>query len=91
MTTLKQSYLSVLHVIQQKKKEGWFAHIWLLGGLAYLVVFAAGNVQHDYYQILLVPIISLLVAKGLVGVIREKAFVNRWISIPGAVVIFLFM
>lgn len=36
-----------------------------IGGLLYLIVFAAGNVQHDYYQIILLPVISMFVAKGL--------------------------
>ncbi len=35
-----------------------------LGMLAYLVVFATGNVQHDYYQIFLVPILALMWARG---------------------------
>lgn len=38
---------------------------WGLGPLLYLIVFATGNVQHDYYQILLLPAVSLFVAHGL--------------------------
>ena len=45
-----------------------------VGGLLYLTVFAAGNVQHDYYQILLIPIVSIYVAKGYALLISEKLF-----------------
>ncbi|OGG24535.1 hypothetical protein A3A79_05115 [Candidatus Gottesmanbacteria bacterium RIFCSPLOWO2_01_FULL_43_11b] len=38
---------------------------WGIGALLYLVVFATGNVQHDYYQILLLPAVCIFVGKGL--------------------------
>lgn len=56
------------------KKEGWFFRVWLVAGLGYLVVIARGNVQHDYYQILLMPIIAVYMAKGFAYIIRNKAF-----------------
>lgn len=39
---------------------------WWLGILAYLIVIATGNVQHDYYQNLLLPILAITVGRGLV-------------------------
>lgn len=42
------------------------------GGLLYLIIFAAGNVQHDYYQIILLPIVSIFVAKGLVKLWKQS-------------------
>lgn len=39
---------------------------WWLGILAYLVVIATGNVQHDYYQNLVIPILCLTIARGMV-------------------------
>ena len=53
-----------------QKKEGWFYHWWLLGILVFLTVFATGNVQHDYYQIITIPIISIFVAKGIVFLLK---------------------
>lgn len=38
---------------------------WCAGPLLYLMVFATGNVQHDYYQILLIPAVAVCVGKGL--------------------------
>lgn len=46
------------------KKEGLFFHSWLVAILAYFVIIAAGNVQHDYYQVIAVPIICVFLAKG---------------------------
>jgi hypothetical protein len=39
---------------------------WWLGMSAYLSVIATGNVRHDYYQVLLLPIVSLSLGLGLV-------------------------
>lgn len=47
------------------KNEGAIFRWFLLGSLAYVTVFATGNVQHDYYQIIIIPVISMYVAKGL--------------------------
>lgn len=48
---------------------GWlkaprFIKIFLLSSLIYLIIFATGNVRHDYYQILLLPAISILLGLG---------------------------
>lgn len=48
------------------KKENWFYYLWGLAILIYLSVFASGNVHHDYYQIITIPIICVFVAKGAV-------------------------
>ncbi len=38
---------------------------WWLGIFAYFSLIATGNVQHDYYQIITIPIICITLAKGL--------------------------
>lgn len=43
----------------------FFYVMWTLGMLLYLIVIASGNVQHDYYQFVLLPLISILVARGI--------------------------
>lgn len=52
-------------VLRPENREGWFLRAWLLGAIAYLAVVASGNVTHDYYQAVLVPIIAIYCAKGL--------------------------
>ncbi len=51
-------------IAKTEKKEGRFFDFWLLGTLVYLIVVARGNIQHDYYQILLVPVICVFLGKG---------------------------
>ena len=50
-------------IIKAKNKAFYFAG--LFGSLLYLIIFATGNVTHDYYQIILIPIISIFTAFGL--------------------------
>lgn len=46
---------------------------WWIGILLYFVVFATGNVQHDYYQVLLVPIVAITAAVGIVTLYQMLA------------------
>ena len=67
-----------LGIIQKPgTKSGWFFHAWALGILAYLTVFATGNVQHDYYQVIAIPIISIFVAKGIIFLLNPPAQISR--------------
>jgi len=75
---------------QNTKKEGWVTALLAAGGLIYLSVFAAGNVQHDYYQIILLPIISIYTAKGLAFLLINRTF-SRPVSVGMAVVSMLFL
>ena len=72
------------------KKEGWLYRWWLIGGLAYLIVIARGNVQHDYYQILLLPIVAVYVGKGLAFLLSNTVF-PRAISYQLSAISFLFL
>ncbi|MCL4360141.1 glycosyltransferase family 39 protein [Patescibacteria group bacterium] len=72
------------------KKEGWFFRWWLLGALSYLIVIARGNVQHDYYQIVIVPVIAAYVAKGLAWIFRSGTVPRITGAVAGTVCI-LFM
>jgi hypothetical protein len=40
---------------------------WWLGIFAYLSIIASGNVQHDYYQVLMIPVVALTVGSGAVA------------------------
>ncbi len=58
-----------------KTKEWIFYGSWVIGLLAYFIVIATGNVQHDYYQYLGMPIICLLLGRGshlLIQVLKKK-------------------
>ncbi|MBI2617074.1 O-antigen ligase family protein [Candidatus Gottesmanbacteria bacterium] len=58
--------LLLFGILARPKKEGWFLYWFGIGTLLYLIVFATGNVRHDYYQVLTIPIISIFAAKGIV-------------------------
>ncbi len=47
-----------------RKLKNNFATLFLLSSLAYLVIVATANVRHDYYQIMIIPSISLILALG---------------------------
>ncbi len=54
--------LGLINII--KNKINWLFYFLLSGVFIYFVVFATGNVQHDYYQIIGLPIIAVFLAKG---------------------------
>lgn len=79
--------LLVLGLVLKPKKEGLFFYSWLLAILIYITVFAAGNVTHDYYQIPLIPILSVFLAKGANFLLFEKhEKVSRFMGILAFVV-----
>ncbi len=69
-------------VIRPNKKEGWLFWFLLLGTILYIVVFARGNVQHDYYQILILPAVAIFAAKGLAFLwLNTQEYFSRLASI----------
>lgn len=51
-------------LVKGGNKKSWFFHWWLLAILIYFTVFAGGNVRHDYYQVMAIPVICVFLAKG---------------------------
>ncbi|MFH1840808.1 MAG: glycosyltransferase family 39 protein [Candidatus Shapirobacteria bacterium] len=70
--------------VKRVGKEGLFLLTWLVGVILYLFIVATGNVQHDYYQIILLPVICLYLAKGADYLISTHSYLLLAIS-------FLFM
>jgi 4-amino-4-deoxy-L-arabinose transferase-like glycosyltransferase len=69
LTKLISGYLGVIillfGLLQMKAIKEWgFFVSFLLSSLLYVVIFATGNVQHDYYQILIMPSVSICFALG---------------------------
>ncbi|MBI2641369.1 glycosyltransferase family 39 protein [Candidatus Roizmanbacteria bacterium] len=48
-----------------KKPRRYFFHTFLAGALLYLFTFQGGNVQHEYYQILILPPIAVFIGLGV--------------------------
>ena len=68
------------------KKDTLVYAAWWIGMIIYMSVLATGNVRHDYYQILLTPIICISVAKGstwLLDFLKVKFSHQTSVSILG--------
>lgn len=82
----------VLGILRKiNKKEGWLFGYFIIASLAYMTVLATGNVQHDYYQILIIPALAIFFAKGVDLIFERKDVFNRWISIIIVTVAIVFM
>ncbi len=79
LTKLISGYFGVallpFNLISFKKEIVVYAS-WWFGILTYLIVIATGNVQHDYYQIIAVPIICISLARG--AVLLHSLLSKRW-------------
>lgn len=74
----------------QKKRDNPFLYIFGVGAFLYLSIVATANVRHDYYQVLIVPVIVLMLARGALFLYESKGF-SRWLSVSILLVSSLFM
>ncbi|HSA83627.1 MAG TPA: hypothetical protein VLF20_01955, partial [Patescibacteria group bacterium] len=59
------AFLAVIGVVRLPKIKDWlFFASFFVGSLLYVCVFATGNVQHDYYQIPIIPSVAIALAIG---------------------------
>jgi 4-amino-4-deoxy-L-arabinose transferase-like glycosyltransferase len=74
------------------KKDGLFYYAWLVAIFGFFVIIARGNVTHDYYQMPLVPIGVIFIAKGIDFIISLKMnWFQRGINVIVAVSLVLMM
>lgn len=78
-----------LGILSTKKKD-LFNLLFFLGGVLYMTTVATANVRHDYYQIFIIPMLVLPLAKGTIYLWKSKTF-SHWISRPLAVFSILMM
>ena len=59
----------------------------------YLFTFATGNVQHDYYQMLIIPTLAIFFAKGFDGILRlgKEGVLNYKIGLISSITAIIFM
>ncbi|MDP3994493.1 MAG: glycosyltransferase family 39 protein, partial [bacterium] len=72
------------------KKKDLFNLLFFLGGVLYMTAIATANVRHDYYQIFIIPMLVLPLAKGTIYLWETKTF-SHWISRPLVVFSILMM
>ncbi len=58
------AFLATGFVVSIKQKLNFLALSFLVSSLLYVCIIATGNVQHDYYQILIMPTIALFMGLG---------------------------
>ena len=56
--------LLILGMLRKPQREKLFYFFWLVSAIVYFIVFASGNVRHDYYQVPFIPIASIFMAIG---------------------------
>lgn len=73
------------------KGQGLYFWSFLVASLLYVTIVARGNVQHDYYQILIIPTIAMFVGLGAAFLLNPpKEIFDRKISLMVVVVCMLF-
>lgn len=75
---------------REKEKNFLFFISFLLAALSYLSIVATGNVQHDYYQILILPVICIFLGRGIGFLFSFKDKVNK-IVVTVCIVAILFL
>ena len=60
-----------------KAKGTRFSQIFLLGMFLYVVIFATASVRHDYYQIFVIPAVSLTMGLGTLNMWNSRSF-SQW-------------
>lgn len=81
-------YLSgffMLGIISKVKK--YFLLSILASAVLYLLVFQGGNLQHEYYQTLILPAVALITAVGISHLINSKNEFNPLFAYPAIVVV----
>lgn len=89
LTKLILGYVGLLFLpfnLFSKNKDLLVYGAWWVGILIYFSVIATGNVQHDYYQVLAMPIIAISIGRGMDIAYH---FLHRWL--PSLTIGFLFL
>lgn len=82
----------IIGLLAKIKKEGLFFYSLIVSSLIYLVVLATGNVQHDYYQILIIPTLAIFFAKGMDFIFENLGILfNRYVGVLVILVSIFFM
>ena len=79
-------------VVKRSKKENFFYLTWLFSLILFFVIFAAGNVRHDYYQVPLIPIASIFMAIGTIKLFNlPSAHFSKFLGPIVALILIIFM
>lgn len=86
------AFLFFFGLILRPRNNNYFFHFWALSLFLYFVIFATGNVRHDYYQIIFIPVATVFVSLGFVNLIKGFSdFIPRIFTLPLALLFFILM
>lgn len=79
----------VLGALTRQKR--YLTHSILIGALAFLFTFQGGNVQHEYYQIMILPALAMFVGVGISFIYtHSRQFISATMLVPVIVASFAF-
>ena len=71
----------VLGILRKiNKKEGLLFFSFIVSCVIFMTVLATGNIQHDYYQVLIMPTLAIYFGKGIDFILGRKEIFNYWVS-----------
>lgn len=76
-------------IFNQRRKYAFFGKIWFLSMIVYFMIIARGNVQHDYYQAVIIPVLAFISAEGLTYIYRHLPSPLVW-KIPALLTMMIF-
>lgn len=62
--------LFFIGLLIKPRSGNYFLHIWALSSFLFIIVFATGNVRHNYYQIFILPITSIFLSLGFFNLVK---------------------
>src|SRR3989338_536725 len=80
LLSITGGYASALLLVgaMKKTKKNLYLYSFGIAALAYLLTFQGGNVQHDYYQIMILPAIAIFIGLGVDFFMqKDKIFSSR--------------
>ncbi len=79
-------------LIKPLKQQTWTLHLLTLASFLFLVVFATGNVRHDYYQYFIIPALVMMTARGVTMLWQGLPFIlPRAVTIPLSLLLVIMM
>ncbi len=74
--------LFIIGFLIKPKNGNFFMHFWLLSLFLYFTIFATGNIRHDYYQYIFVPVAAIFLTQGFLFLIQgTQDFLSRFWTI----------
>lgn len=74
--------LFFIGLLVRPKNGNYFLHLLVLSGFFFIAIFATGNVRHNYYQIQIIPAVSIFFSLGFIQLLSgNRLFIPRILAI----------